>query len=48
MPDAGGLVIAPSIEIAEYMANLLEILKSAPILFTIKFQRRTKNQCFSF
>ena len=27
MPDAGGLVIAPSIEIAEYMANLLEILE---------------------
>lgn len=26
MPDAGGLVIAPSIEMAEYMVDLLEIL----------------------
>jgi len=27
MPNAGGLVIAPSIEIAEYMADLLEMLE---------------------
>ena len=27
MPDVGGLVIAPSIDIAEHMADLLEILE---------------------
>ena len=27
MPDAGGLVIAPSIEMAEYMVELLDLLE---------------------
>lgn len=30
MPKAGGLVIAPSIEIAEYMAALIEIMEGEP------------------
>jgi superfamily II DNA or RNA helicase len=33
MPDAGGLVIAPNIEMAEYMAKLLEMIEGeAPII----------------
>lgn len=33
MPEAGGLVIAPTIELAEYMAKLLELMEGeAPIL----------------
>jgi len=33
MPNAGGLVIAPSIEVAEYMASIIEILEGEkPIL----------------
>lgn len=30
MPDAGGLVIAPSIEIAEYMVKLIEMIEGEP------------------
>lgn len=32
MPDAGGLVIAPSIEIAEYMASLIEAMEEEPAI----------------
>lgn len=33
MPEAGGLVIAPSIEIAEYMAQMIELIEGeAPLL----------------
>ena len=33
MPDAGGLVIAPDIEMAEYMAKILEMIEGeAPVL----------------
>ena len=32
-PDAGGLVIAPDIEMAEYMAKILEMIEGeAPVL----------------
>ena len=30
MPDAGGLIIAPNIPMAEYMASLIEILEGEP------------------
>jgi superfamily II DNA or RNA helicase len=39
MPDAGGLVIAPSIEMAEYFANLIKTVEGeAPILVHNKVQ----------
>ena len=31
MPDAGGLVIAPSIEMAEYMGALIELIEGEPV-----------------
>ena len=32
IPNAGGLVIAPNIEMAEYMAAIIEMLEKKPTL----------------
>jgi superfamily II DNA or RNA helicase len=48
MPDAGGLVIAPNIEAAEYMARLIEMIEGEPPIIVHSQIRNSESRIKAF
>jgi superfamily II DNA or RNA helicase len=48
MPAAGGLIIAPSIEIAEYMAELVELIDREPAIIVHSHMKNPENRIQAF